>query len=121
MREKTWTPAVDTLWALTGDRHQGVQLKDGRLLVVFRDMAQNSPTWGHFVGWVGTYDELKSGKSGESYRIKLLHNYAKNDCGYSGIHLLEDGTILVTTYIKYWQDNRKQSVVSKRFKIVSND
>lgn len=112
---RTWTEAVDTPWALTGDRHQGVTLKDGRLLIVFRDMAQKSPTWGHFVGWVGTYDEIKSGRVGESYRIKLLHSYAKNDCGYSGIHLLEDGTVLATTYIKYWNDVRKQSVVSKRF------
>ena len=114
---ETWTKAVDTPWALTGDRHQGVQLADGRLCIVFRDMAPDSPTRGSFVGWVGSYEELKSGAVGGSFRIKLLHNYAGNDCGYLGIHLLEDGTILATTYIKYWKDNRKQSVVCKRFKV----
>lgn len=118
---KTWTTAVDTPWALTGDRHQGVQLKDGRLCIVFRDMAPESPTAGHFVGWVGSYDELKSGERGLSYRIKLLHSYASWDCGYPGIHLLEDGTLLVTTYIKYWDDKRLQSVVSKRFTIAEAD
>ncbi|MBQ0031718.1 MAG: exo-alpha-sialidase, partial [bacterium] len=66
---------------------------------------------------IGSYDELKSGIVGDSYRLKLLHNYAGCDCGYPGIHLLEDGSILVTTYIKYWPDKRMQSVVSKRFRI----
>ena len=117
---KTWSPAVYTPWALTGDRHQGVQLKDGRLCIVFRDMAPGSPTAGHFVGWVGSYDELKSGERGSSYRIKLLHSYAGWDCGYPGIHLLKDGTLLATTYIKYWDDKRLQSVVSKRFRIAPN-
>ena len=111
----TWSKAVQAPWALTGDRHQGVQLPDGRLCIVFRDMAASSLTRGHFVAWVGSYDELKSDRKGSSYRIKLLHNYAGCDCGYPGIHLLEDGTILATTYVKYWNDARKQSVVAVRF------
>ena len=114
---RTWTKAVDTPWGLTGDRHQGVRLGDGRLCIVFRDMAPKSPTHGHFVGWVGTYDELKSGERGNSFRLKLLHSYAGWDCGYPGIHLLEDGTVLATTYVKYWNDKRQQSVVAKRFTV----
>ena len=116
----TWSRAVDSPWGLTGDRHQGVELKDGRLCIVFRDMAPESPTGGHFVGWVGTYEELKSVQQGQSYRIKLLHSYAGCDCGYSGIHQLEDGTVLATTYIKYWNDKRLQSVVSTRFRFGPN-
>ena len=115
----TWSAAEDTAWALTGDRHQGVQLPDGRFVVVFRDVAPQSPTKGHFVAWVGTYDELKSKERGNSFRIKLLHNYAGWDCGYPGIHLLDDGTIVATTYLKYWNDKRKHSVVSVRFKVPS--
>lgn len=114
---QTWTKPVDTAWALTGDRHQGVQLPDGRLCIVFRDVALKSPTRGSFVGWVGSYAELKSRERGTSYRVKLLHNYAGLDCGYPGIHLLEDGTLVATTYIKYWNDKRQQSVVSKRFRL----
>ena len=114
-----WTAAVDTPWALTGDRHQGVQLPDGRLVIAFRDMAPSSPTRGHFVAWVGSYDELKSDIVGASYRIKLLHSYDGVDCGYPGIQLLEDGTILATTYIKYWNDARKQSVVAVRLRLES--
>ena len=113
----TWSEPSDAPWALTGDRHQGVQLPDGRLCIAFRDMAPYSPTRGHFVAWVGSYGELKSGERGNSYRIKLLHNYAGCDCGYPGIHLLDDGTILATTYLKYWDDERRNSVVAVRFSL----
>ena len=114
---RTWTKPADAPWALTGDRHQGVRLADGRLCIAFRDVAVGSATRGDFVCWVGTYDELKSGEWGDSYRVKLLHSYAGWDCGYPGIHQLADGTILATTYIKYWNDRRQQSVVCKRFRL----
>ena len=111
---KTWTTPEDTPWGLTGDRHQGVQLPDGRLFIAFRDMAPESPTLGHFVAWVGSYDAIKSRETRGTYRVKLLHNYATVDCGYPGVELLPDGTILATTYCKYWNDKRQQSVVSVR-------
>ena len=116
----TWSEPKDTAWALTGDRHMGVQTKDGRLVIAFRDMAPQSPTKGHFVAWVGTYDDIKQGRPGQ-YRIKLLHSYAGSDCGYPGVALLPDGTIVATTYIKYWNDTRKQSVVSTRFTLAETD
>jgi len=111
---KTWSTAEDTAWSLTGDRHQGIYLPDGRLVIVFRDTAPKSPTIGHFVAWVGRYEDIKARKEGEC-RVKLLHNYAGWDCGYPGIELMKDGTIVATTYIKYWDDKRKNSVVSVRF------
>jgi len=111
---RTWSKAVDTAWSLTGDRHQGIQLPDGRLVIVFRDMAPESPTLGHFVAWVGRYEDIKERNEGQC-RIKLLHSYAGRDCGYPGIELMKDGTIVATTYIKYWNDKRKHSVVSVRF------
>ena len=49
--------------------------------------------------------------------IKLLHSYAGGDCGYPGLELLPDGTFIATTYIKYWGDERRHSVVSTRFKL----
>jgi hypothetical protein len=36
------------------------------------------------------------------------------DTGYSGVELLPDGELLCTTYVKYWPDARKQSVVCTR-------
>lgn len=111
---KSWTKPEDTPWGLAGVRHQGVRLSDGRLFIAFRDMAPKSPTKGHFVAWVGSYDPIKSRKTAETYRVKLLHNFAGVDCGYPGVQLLTDGTILTTTYCKYWNDSRQHSVVSLR-------
>ena len=91
-------------------------LPDGRIISVFRDMAPNSPTKGHFVAWVGTYRDIMDGFSGQ-YKVKLLHNYAGADCGYPGLELLPDGTIVATTYIKYHPGKEKHSVVSVRFTI----
>lgn len=116
----TWSAPVDTVWGLTGDRHMGVYTKDGRLVVAFRDQAPQSPTLGHFVAWVGTYDDIKEGRAGQ-YRIKLLHSFAGGDCGYPGVELLADGTVLATTYIKYWDDARQHSVICTRFHLDETD
>lgn len=98
-----------------------MRLPDGREVIVFRDMAPKSPTRGHFVGWVGPYEAIRSKEEAGTYRIKLLHNYAGSDCGYPGIQLLPDGTILAVTYLKYRDDACKHSVVSVRFTIDETD
>ena len=116
----SWSDPIDTPWGLSGDRHKGLYTPDGRLVIAFRDKAPNSPTNGHFVAWVGTYKDIKENQPGE-YRVKLLHSYAGNDCGYPGMELLPDGTIVATTYIKYKDDHHKHSVVSTRFKIQETD
>jgi hypothetical protein len=113
---KTWSEPRFLQGALTGDRHQAEYAPDGRLVIVFRDMAAESPTKGQFVGWVGTYSDIVHQREGQ-YRLKLMHNYAGSDCGYAGLELLADGTFVATTYIKYWPDKRKHSVVSTRFKL----
>ena len=77
-------------------------------------MAPNSPTKGHFVAWVGTHSDLKHGLSGQ-YKIKLLHSYAGWDCGYPGLEILPDGTILAITYIKHKPGKEKHSIVGVRF------
>jgi len=117
---KSWSNPVYTPRGLTGDRHQGIYTKDGRLVIAFRDMTPNSPAYGHFVAWVGTYEDILNGNPGE-YRIKLLHSYAGSDCGYPGMEILPDGTIIATTYIKYKDDKNKHSVVSTRFNIQETD
>jgi hypothetical protein len=89
-------------------------------VIAFRDQAPLSPTKGHFVAWVGTYDDIKAGRPGQ-YRVKLLHGYKLFDLGYPGVELLPDGTIVATTYLKYWDDDRKHSVVSTRFTLAETD
>ncbi len=119
---ETWSKPVDTPWGLTGDRHIGVCLPDGRWVIAFRDQALRSPTRGHFVAWVGTYEDIRKKDPGQ-YRIKLLHSHARrtSDCGYPGVELLPDGTIVATTYVKYAPGPEKHSVVSTRFKISETD
>ena len=117
----SWSVPVDAPCTLGGDRHQGVQISDGRLVIAFRDMTNDSPTWGQFVAWVGTYDDIKAGRPGQ-YRIKLLHTYdGDGDCGYPGIERLPDGTILATTYLKYRPGSEQNSVVSTRFSVGETD
>lgn len=115
-----WTPLQETPWGLTGDRHAIKFTPDGRMLAVFRDMAPGSPTKGHFVAWVGNYKDLREGTSGQ-YKIKLLHSYAGSDCGYPGLEILPDGTILAFTYIKIKPGTAQHSLVLVRFKLEETD
>ena len=117
---KTWSEPVKTPWGLTGDSHMGVFAPDGRLVKGFRDQAKGSTTSGHFVAWVGRYEDIKAGRPGD-YRVKLLHSHAGGYCGYPGMELLPDGSILATTYIKYRPGADKQSVVCTRFSLAETD
>lgn len=111
---RTWSEPRDLPSSQTGDRHQAVYAPDGRIVMVFRDMAVKSMTRTHFVAWVGTFDDLVQGTEGQ-YRIKLLHSHATSDCGYPGLEILPDGTFVATTYIKYRPGKARHSVVSTRF------
>ena len=111
----TWSDPVPTPWGLTGDRHQGVQLPDGRLVIVFRNGAPGSED--RFVAWVGTYDDIKHGRPGQ-YTVALLNGFS--DGGYPAIHLLPDGTIVATTYASL-APQEKPSIVSIRFTISEID
>lgn len=119
-RGKTWSPSVETSWELTGDRHMGGYLPDGRLFFAFRDQALKSSTRGHFVAWVGSYADLKNARPGD-YRIKMLHSYAGGDCGYPGVSIFPNGEIFALTYIKYDNSKNKHSVVGIRFNIAETD
>ena len=125
---KTWGPPVDTPWSLSGDRHQHVELPDGRLLFVFRDSAQqfreelkSRPVryfrMDGFVGWVGTYDDITQGRPGQ-YALRLLPRLG--DTGYPGLHQLADGTLVATTY-GVLAAGEKPSIVSLRFTMAEVD
>lgn len=117
---KTWSAVRALAPGLHGDRHKAVYAKDGRLVITFRDMGQDSPTRTHFVAWVGHYEDIVSGRDGE-YKIKLLHSNKGSDCGYPGLELLPDGTLVATTYIKYRPGVEQNSVVSTRFTLAETD
>ena len=115
---KTWSHAVDAPWGLTGDRHHGIRLPDGRMVIVFRNASPQSKDKGGFIAWVGTYDDIKQGKPGQ-YRVSLLKTF--KDGFYPGIHLLPDGTIVATTYANYRNEDIGCSIVSVRFKMEEID
>jgi hypothetical protein len=107
---------------LTGDRHCPVYAPGGRLVVLMRDKlpSKQSPTAGHFIAWVGRYEDILAGRPGQ-YRIKLLHSHAGRDCAYPSVHLLQDGDFIATTYIKYEAGPRHQSTISARFNLPELD
>ena len=95
---ETWSEMRELPWELTGDRHIARYAPDGRMVVTFRDMARGSSTYGDFVAWVGTYDDIEAGRPGQ-YRVRLLNNYGRpGDTGYAGMEVLPDGTLVSTTY-----------------------
>jgi hypothetical protein len=101
---------------LTGDRHVARYTPDDRMVVTMRDMLKDSPTYGDFVMWVGTYDDIIRGRPGQC-RVRLLDNQGRpGDTGYAGLELLPDGTFVSTTYCTL-EKGQKPVVVSVRFKI----
>jgi hypothetical protein len=114
---KTWTEPYQATASVTMDRHQACYAPDGRLVIVGRDMAEKSPSNGHFAAWVGTYRDLVEGNEGQ-YRIKLLHTYKTTE--YPGLVVLPDGTFVATNSVGY-RPGENYSVVSTRFNLEEFD
>lgn len=110
---KTWTEPREVPPALTGDRHVAKVAPDGRLFISFRDMAPKAATWGDWVGWVGTYEDILKGREGQ-YRVRLKDNHKGSDCAYPGVEILPDGTYVATTY-GHWVPNEPPYILSVRF------
>jgi len=116
---RTWSAPREVPGALTGDRHVAKYAPDGRLFVTFRDMALESATRGDWVAWVGTYDDIVSGREGQ-YRVRLMDNHHEWDCAYPGLELLPDGTFVTTTY-GYWEAGAQPYIVSVRLRLAELD
>ncbi len=116
---RTWSTPVELPGALTGDRHQAVYGPDGRLFVSFRDRTHDSPTWGDWVGWVGTYEDIIEGREGQ-YRVRLMDNHKAADTAYPGVEILPDGTIVTTTY-GHWTEGEEPYIMSVRFTLEELD
>jgi hypothetical protein len=112
---QTWTEPRELPGALTGDRHTGKYLPDGRLFISFRDTTHESPTKGDWVAWVGRYEDILAGHEGQ-YRVRLMDNHRGGDCAYPGVEVLPDGTIVTTTY-GHWTAGESPYIVSVRLKV----
>ncbi|MCD6347181.1 MAG: exo-alpha-sialidase [Bacteroidales bacterium] len=116
---QSWTDPVELPSSLTGDRHQCLYARDGRLVITFRDHAYQSPMQGDFVAWVGTYDDLINGNEGQ-YRIRLLDNKGKWDCGYPAFEIFPDGSFFAATYGK-WEADQPNYIMATHFDLQEID
>ena len=149
---KTWSEPKEAPAALNGERHKADYTSDGRLFITFRSIERgdkakfNAKTtidrqrgWisEGYIAWVGTYEDLKNGTEGD-YRIKVAHIYSKNqkepkyyaeaDTGYCGNVVLEDGTIVTSSYGKFSPTEKtstgkelKTYICSKRINLKDTD
>lgn len=147
---ETWSEPMEAPAALNGERHKAEWTKDGRLFITFRSIergkkaeenAKESTTGGWisegWIAWVGTYDDLKNGTEGQ-YRIKLAHIYEKGqkepeyyagaDTGYCGNVVLDDGTIVTSSYGKFSPEEKidfgrdyRTYICSKRINLNDTD
>ena len=111
---QSWSEPRELPGSLTGDRHTGKYLPDGRLFISFRDTTHESPTKGDWVAWVGTYEDIAQGREGQC-RVRLMDNHKGADCAYPGVELLPDGTIVTTTY-GHWTEGESPYIVSVRLR-----
>ena len=121
---ESWTEPRELPKTLTGDRHQAIRVPDeqgpdGRLFVSFRDTAADSPTKGDWVAWVGTWEDLVQNRPGR-YRVRLKDNLHRWDCGYPGVELLPDGTILAVTY-GHWEEGEEPYILAVRLRLEELD
>lgn len=121
---RTWTPPRELPLSLTGDRHTGKYAKDGRLFISFRCNSPRSQSAqrryeGDWVGWVGTWDDLEQGRSGQ-YVVRLKDNTKGHDTAYPGVERLPDDTFVTTTY-GHWEQGQAPFVLSVRFTLSELD
>lgn len=121
---QTWTAPRELPLSLTGDRHTGKYAADGRLFISFRcnsprAQSMQRPYEGDWVGWVGTWDDLQLGRSGQ-YFVRLKDNTKGYDTAYPGVERLPDDTFVATTY-GHWEKDAAPYVVSVRFTLAELD
>ena len=121
---RTWSSPRELPLALTGDRHTGKYGPDGRLFLSYRCIspkakAKERPFEGDWVGWVGTWDDLVEGNSGQ-YFFRLKDNTKNYDTSYPGVEILPNGTFVTTTY-GHWIKGEAPYVISSRFQLKDLD
>ena len=88
---KTWTTPRELPAELTGDRHTAKYVAGKNLFISFRDNLKGSPSYGDWVAWLGSYDDVVQGKPGLA-RFRLMDNTKGADCAYPAVDVLPDDT-----------------------------
>ena len=72
------------------------------------------------MAWVGTYDDIESGRPGQ-YRVRLLKNHSRpRNAGHAGLDVLPDSAMVSTTYCVR-QPGQQPLVVSVSFRLEDID
>lgn len=103
---------------ITGDRHILRYLNDGRVIIVYREMSSlESQYWGDWFAYIGYYNDLLSSnkKIMGNYRIRLADNLGV-DGGYSGVEILDNNNIFLSTYGK-WNKEDPNYIIYRKINI----
>lgn len=116
---QSWSEPVPLPLSLSGDRHTGVWLPDGRLFISFRCIAPANaragrPFEGDWVGWVGRWEDLLHQQPGQ-YLVRLKDNTKGYDTSYPGVECLPDGTVVTTTY-GHWEEGEPPFILCVRLR-----
>ena len=134
---ESWTQPKELPNCLTGDRHKAeYDPVSGKVIISFRQYLSNgdkfkksalSPEkyltegWG---AWIGDFEDLMSFSKEDSteytYGDKVLilgKNYKQADCGYSGVVILDDGTVITDSYGYFSPTARYPYIMQAKFKI----
>jgi hypothetical protein len=117
----SWSYPRELPAALTGDRHIAKYINDNQILVSYRDRSidrifgGDNDYYGDWVAWVGSFDDLRYGYEGYK-KIRIMDNKHPNDAAYTGIEILEDGSILGISY-GHWTTNEQPFIVAKKIHI----
>ena len=134
---ESWTQPKELPNCLTGDRHKAeYDPVSGKVIISFRQYIPNGDKFKKsalspekyltegWVAWIGDFEDLMSFSKEDSteytYGDKVLilgKNYKQADCGYSGVVILDDGTVITDSYGYFSPTARYPYIMQAKFKI----
>lgn len=134
---ESWTQPKELPNCLTGDRHKAeYDPVSGKVIISFRQYLSNGDKFKKsalspekyitegWVAWIGDFEDLMSFSKEDAteytYGDKVLilgKNYKQADCGYSGVVILDDGTVITDSYGYFSPTARYPYIMQAKFKI----
>ena len=134
---ESWTQPKELPNCLTGDRHKAeYDPVSGKVIISFRQYISNGDKFKKsalspekyltegWVAWIGDFEDLMSFSKEDSteytYGDKVLilgKNHKQADCGYSGVVILDDGTVITDSYGYFSPTARYPYIMQAKFKI----
>jgi len=117
----TWSEPREVCDSLCGDRHAARYLPDGRLFISLRDKRLGSDLENNWVAWIGSYEDMAAGNTGDCRILVKRHNFTEDelipyDCAYPFIELMADNSLLLGSY-GCWEEPGEHFILSMRIPI----